>query len=115
MLSQRKSADFRDMIIYLEKGELPLCEGRARAIPYESSQYELINGVLYHIFQRRKKGKVTDDSIIKQIALPEGLRQDVLVQYHDNLNHFGVQKTYETIRQKYYFPKLYEHVYNYIK
>ena len=85
------------------------------AIPYESSQYELVNGILYHIFQRRKKGKVSDDSIIKQIALLEDLRHDVLVQYHDNLNQFGVQKTYESIRHKYYFPKLYEHVHNNIK
>jgi hypothetical protein len=51
-----------------------LLKKRAHAIPYESNQYEIVNDTLHHFFQPRSKKKTYKNELIKQIALPETLR-----------------------------------------
>lgn len=36
-------------------------------------------------------------------------------QYHDWLGYMGVDKTNDAMRQKYYIPILYKHLYSYVK
>ena len=38
----------------------------------------------------------------------------VVRQYHDDNGHMGVQKTYDFIRQKYFWPNLFQELYGYI-
>ena len=38
----------------------------------------------------------------------------VVSQYHDDNGHMGVQKTYDAIRQKYFWPNLFQELYEYV-
>ena len=90
---------------------------RAKTIPYEANQYEMVHDTLFHIFQPRSKNKSVTEVILKQLAVPQSLRNDVLKSYHDSLAggcHLGVQRTYTAIKQTYFWPGMYQNVYDYI-
>ena len=114
---QKACPYFGPIIDFLEKGILPNERKRAHAIPYETSQYEILNGTLYHFFQPRTKLKISKHQLIKQVAIPEPLRNDILLSFHDQKaggSHLGVQRTYEAIKQRYFWPKMYQNVYDYV-
>ena len=106
-----------DLYRYLDTGELPLDKKRAHAFPYEANQFALHNGTLYHFFQPRARKPKSDLGLIRQIVVPEVLRHDVLLSYHDSVAggaHFGIQRVYQAIKQKYYWSGQYTDVYNHI-
>ena len=72
---------------------------------------------LFHMFQPRSKNKPVTEVILKQLAVPQSLINDVFKSYHDSLAggcHLGVQRTYTAIKQKYFWPGMYQNVYDYI-
>jgi hypothetical protein len=114
---QKQCPYFGPIYEFYKNGTLPADKKRAHTIPYESIQYEIINDTLYHFFQPRAKQKTYKNELIKQIALPETLRQDFLLSYHDSKaggSHLGIKRTYEAIKQKYYFKGMYNFIQNYI-
>ena len=42
------------------------------------------------------------------------MKQFVSTQFHDENGHMGVQKTFDSIRQEYFWSNLYKEVYKYI-
>lgn len=117
---QQNSKDFKDVFLYLRDRTLPANEKQANFVVSEANQYVLRDGVLYHIFQPRMKhkDKESTDQLILQLALPEEKRQDVLKAYHDCLTgggHFGVTKTFGSIRLKYWWPKMYQMIQDYVQ
>lgn len=110
-VEQQNCPYFKHIYEYIQQGVLPADKNRARAIPYEANQYEIINDVLYHIFEPRTKNKEKTEVILKQLAVPEKLRNDVIKSYHYSIAggcHLGVQRTYVAIKQKYFWPKMYK-------
>jgi hypothetical protein len=58
---------------------------------------------------------VKETDIIQQLALLTSLRNYILLSYHNSIAagcHMGVQKTYEAVRQKFFWPGMYQHIYN---
>ena len=109
---QRDCPDFKDIYAYLNKGELPENPKIAKKIVYESEQYQMDDGILFHFYEpRRNKNNLKQP--IKQLALPKLLRNDILLSFHDTA-HFGVDKTFYTIKQFYYWPKMYQDVKVYV-
>ena len=53
----------------------------------------------------------------RTLAVPTALREDVLLCYHDGPggSHFGFDKTYSSIKAKYYWPNMYRDVENHVK
>lgn len=45
----------------------------------------MVHDTLFDIFQPRSKNKSVSEVILKQLAVPESLRNDVLKSYHDSL------------------------------
>ena len=114
---QRDCPNIGELYRYLESGELPNDNKRAHSIPYESNQFALLDGTLYHFFQPRASRPKSDLSLIRQIVVPKALRHDVLLSYHDSLAggaHLGVQRVYQAIKQKYYWPGQYQDIHDYI-
>ncbi|CAC5365734.1 unnamed protein product [Mytilus coruscus] len=95
---------FKDMYTYLSNDTLP-----ADKVKHDFQQYCLLDGVLYHFFQPRSRGVKHKDRFIKRLALPRKFRNDVLASYH-NLGHFGFDRTYFAMQQKYFFPGMYQAV-----
>ena len=72
--------------------------------------------LLYHLYFPRGKGPRAN-RIIKQLVVPETLKHDVLLAYHDSLliGHGGFDRTYQLIRLKYYWLRMYNEVRQYVR
>ena len=114
---QENCPDFKNIYKYLNLREMPDNEKEAKATLWESEQYILADKVLYHLYQPRTRNLSVPERTILQVALPKQLRQDVQRSYHDSIaggGHLCIQKTFEAIRQKFYWPKMYQNVHDYV-
>ena len=78
-----------------------------KLLPSVQKRHVIIDNILYYI------SNVDSDPVLR-LYIPEQLRGAVIKQYHDWNGHMGSDKTYDTIRQKYYWPNLYKELYEYI-
>ena len=70
-------------------------------------RHMLVDQVLYFI------SHPLDDPVLR-LYIPNHLRSEVLKQYHDELGHFGVDKTYQTMGRKFYWPNMFQQAYEYV-
>lgn len=69
----------------------------------EHPLFELRNGLVY----RKQKDKIL-------FYVPSDMVFKVIHFYHDNMGHFGLDKTYELISRTYWFPKMRRTIQDYI-
>ena len=69
--------------------------------------YLLVDDLVYYL------SNVNDDPCLR-LFIPKHLRIFVVKQYHDQNGHMGVQKTFDSIRQKYYWPNLFKEINKYV-
>jgi len=112
---QATSKDFGDIYAFLKNGHLPDDKDSAKRIPYISTQYEIVDNVLFHFYEPRSKKHQTEKTLIKQLALPESLRSEILYSFHDLNGHCGVDRMFATLKTFYYFPKMYQAVKDYVQ
>ena len=115
---QRKCHDFRDSIAYKQSGQVPQDPAIARRVVAESYNYEMENGILKHFYSKRCKKVPRDERLVKQIAVPKSLRDDILRSYHDCIaggGHQGFERTYAALRNKYYWPSMYNDINQYVQ
>jgi len=103
------------MIDYLSSGTLPQNNTEAHRVVAESEHYSLLDNTLFHLHRPRTKGKHRLTPVVEQLCLPRTLRDEVVKAYHDNNGHIGFDKLYETIRSKYFWPRMYAHLSEYVK
>ena len=114
---QKECQDFKYIYEYLASNTLPDDEKLAHTVVIESSQYALLDGYLYHFYQPRVKGLPAAQRLVRQLALPGPCRPDVLRSFHDSHaggGHLGIQKTFAAIRERYYFPGMYQIISKYV-
>ena len=70
---------------------------------YVQKHYLLIDDLVYYL------SNVNDDPCLR-LFIPKHLTSFVVKQYHDENGHMGVQKTFDSIRQKYYWPNLFKEI-----
>ena len=73
----------------------------------EQTKLLVINKVLYFL------SNPNDEPALRQYV-PYHLRDRVIRQHHDEFGHMGIDKTFDIIETKYYWPNLYKELYNYI-
>ena len=66
-----------------------------------------MENILYYISN-------VDSEPALRLYIPKHLKGAVIRQYHDWNGHMGIDKTFEAIKQKYYWPNLYKELYEYI-
>lgn len=49
-----------------------------------------------------------------RLFVPSHLKHLVIKQYHDDNGHMGVQKTFDSIKQKYYWQNLFKEIHSYV-
>ena len=106
---QKHDTEFKDIYAYLDNDQVPEDAQRAKRALYQAEEYCLDKGVLYHIYKPRSKGTPKHTNNIKQLAVPQKWRADILHAYHESLlggGHQGFDRTLESIRLKYYWPKM---------
>src|SRR6218665_991566 len=109
---QRLCPDIAPIIQYLEQGDLPSNDTKARCLVIESSEYALDNGVLYHYYQPRSKGLTR--CYINQLVVPKSLRQRILNGFHEESSHPGFHRCYLSIRRKYFWKHMHADVQRHI-
>lgn len=62
-----------------------------------------------------RRGKKQSGEEVTQLVLPEVFRGAVLRSMHDDFGHFGVERTLDLIRTRFYWPKMAGNIEQYIK
>lgn len=102
--------DFKPIVDYLRDGTLSDDDKAARRTILKSENYTYQNGYLYHLHTPRAKRLDKINPVVKQICVPVTVREALVKAYHDNNCHPGFQRTYESIREKYYWEGMYENI-----
>ena len=113
--AQRQCPDFKDIFEYLENGSLPDDDTTSRKTVTESEHYTRLDHKLYHLHTPRQKQKAKLQAVTQQLCLPRTMRDAVIRAYHDNNSHTGFDKLYESIRSKYYWPRMYADLSEYVR
>ena len=98
---------------YLEKDYCRYVGKAQTVFKMQCEDYVLVNGILFKIrYDKENKGEP-----ILVLCVPEKYVPTVLYQYHAPLlaGHPGVIKLYDTIRQKYYFPGMFNLVREFVE
>ena len=104
------------MLTYLENGTLP-GDKRDKEIILSSDHYFIEDNILYHLLDRRVNNpKRQIEEIRACLVIPEELKFDVLTSVHGDLSsgHHGTQKTYSTLRLKFYWKGMYKDCKNFV-
>jgi len=72
---QRQCPDYKPIFEYIEEGILPQDEKTARKTVFESEQFIIDDGTLYHLFHPRTKRMDEIVPIVKQLCIPRILRR----------------------------------------
>lgn len=113
--AQKSDQSYAPIFEYKENGKVPDDRNEANRLVAEAQFYEIDEGVLYHLYHPRTKGHKWEN-VKKQLAIPYHFRDSVLKSYHDALSggHYGIERTYEAIRLKFFWPSMYKDVKFYI-
>ena len=104
---------FKDIAKYLEKDYCTYVGKAQTVFKMQCEDYVLVNGVLFKIrYGKEDKG---EPSLV--LCIPEKFIPTVLYQYHNPLlaGHPGVIKLYDTIKQRYYFPGMFNLVREFVE
>ena len=115
---QLSNPDLKPMIIWIEKkdsttdpdeitptqAELSLCSVAVRHVLSAKEQLQLVNGVLYYIWEPAGPA----ERVKFKFNVPCSLHDEVLVASHDSVmaGHFGIQKTLCRVRLSFYWHLL---------
>ena len=99
----------RPLIDYFAYDYLPDNPKQAQNIVYSSTQFTLLNDLLYYV------GTPINEQINTQLVVPRTMRHEILDAMHSDVfvGHFGFKKTYARIRNRYYWPGMYSDVKEY--
>jgi hypothetical protein len=105
---QREDEDLNDIIIYLEKGELPSDSARARKVQRTSDSYFLDNSDILQYILLEEEDTTGKPYLREKLVVPKSLRDELLLWAHDSVvsGHFGRDKTLGKLKAKYYWPGL---------
>ena len=104
------------MLLYLVQDVLPDDSIKARDIIIQSDQYFVHDQLLYHIWHTPAKRHVPERNVVR-LYIPRTIIDTVLNNCHDHVlaAHFGFQRTYDRIRQRYFWKGMYKDVDNWVR
>lgn len=97
-LEQSKDDDLMSLKSKIDNGDL----GKEK-----QKHYIVVDNLVYYI------SNVDDDPYLR-LYVPKHWKSLVIKQYHDMNGHMGVQKSFDSIRQKYFWPNLFKELYDYV-
>ena len=72
-----------------------------------ASKYIILDNI-FHYFSK------SDSAPIIRLYIPSHLKQLVKEQYYNKNGHMGIEKTYDSIKGKYYWPNMYKELYQHV-
>ena len=95
---QSKDQNVIKIIDNLKQGK---CKAKIR------NQFLVIENLVYFISD-------PNGEPITRLYIPEHLVSILMTSYHDKAGHMGVDKVYDTMKIKYYFPNMYKQLHEYV-
>ncbi|KAL3204195.1 hypothetical protein MRX96_041367 [Rhipicephalus microplus] len=74
---------------------------------HKSSDYEIENDILV-------KKSLEGGRVRRRVIIPAALRSSVMIIFHDNNGHLGVEKTRDLIQRKYWWPSMRKDIREYV-
>lgn len=98
---QRQDPEVMDIIRFLETGELPPDQKRARRIATQQSQFTLIDGVLYFLDAKQEHRC--------RAVVPSHLQEQILEENHRKWmgGHFSGQRMYSMLVRRWWWDGMY--------
>jgi hypothetical protein len=93
---------------YLEQGSLVEDEKKAQTTVYESSQYEIVDGLLYHIRRKTKRRRGQIAYRVLQLVVPKKVQQQIINLFHVALCHARLDRTYLTMAASVFWKNMYQ-------
>ena len=112
---QRRDVQWSEIIDFLESDVLPFDDHAARKVLLTSNAFYVgRDGLLYHLDSKRRSNSYDSFS---QLVVPASLRFEILSNVHDHVSgaHFGVHKTFDKIKQRYWWKGMYKDVEHWCK
>ena len=112
---QRRDPELSEIIDFLENDVVPLNEKSARKLLLTSETFYMgKDGLLYHLDQNQKRNS---HDVFSQLVIPQALRFEVLSNVHDHVSggHFGVHKTFQKVKQRYWWKRMFKDVEHWCK
>ncbi len=108
--SQLEDVEYANIINYLKHKQLPEDVKEASRIRVWSSNFMLTDDLLYYIWTPSNMNQRLD--VRKQLVVPSKLRQSIMIHNHDSYvgGHFGSYKTFMKIRDRYWWPTMFQDV-----
>ena len=103
---------------FIKSGNVPPNVDFSKAKLSTADQFAIKDGILVHLFQPRTRNIHRYHPIITQIVVPKKLRAQLLSEFHDSLtggSHQSFDRVYQAIRQRFYWPRMYEDIHEYHK
>jgi len=113
-LLQHESKELQPILNWREDDNLSETDKKARHVILQSGNFQVVDGLLYHLHYPRTKRLNKIKPVIQQLCVPDVFREQLLTVSHDNSAHIGRERLYETLKQKYYFPYMYTSVIQYV-
>ena len=90
---QRRDSQLNEVILFIEKGELPKDDNRAHKLSLQESMFVIVDGVLYNMDLKKQS---------KQVVVPQHLRKQLIDEYHRRkmAGHFSVDRVFKTMASK---------------
>ena len=112
---QKRDELFSKIIDFKENGTLPDELKLSRQIVAMCDDYVIEDGLLFHL--QKPPARFRSEPFRKQLAVPNGLRTEIMTACHEEITagHLGFMRTYEKIRQRYYWPGMYTEIDNWCK
>ena len=112
---QRRDPELAAVTDFLENDILPTNNKDARKILLTSDNFYIgQDGLLYHIdFNRRRNARES----FSQLVVPAALRFEILSNVHDHIAgaHFGLNKTFSKLKQRYWWKGMFKDVEHWVK
>ena len=112
---QRQDKHLMPLIKFITTDELPPNNALAKRTLMQCEEYYVDdNGILFHLLQAHKS---PTGNLIEQLVIPETLKIEVLTSMHDHPTggHMGMDRTYNTIKLRYFWQKMFSDVKHWIK
>ena len=105
--------EFQNMYVYLTDGQLSGDEKKDKKTLLLAEQFFIRDDILYRLkLPRNKKEQVL---FSERVCVPKLYRYQILFKFHDSLGHFGAQKIFLSLSNRFYWQSMFNDVADYVK
>ena len=106
---QKKDPQVCEIICFLENGEIPTEEKRAKKVVLQQTLFAIVNKILYYVDPKNNHHR--------RVVVPQHLKGRILNETHCNVTggHFSGNRTYSALTHKWWWEGMYSDAIEYVE